>query len=40
MKKFVNLQTHSLLTTWVCGAGFRKESNSFVRVLLLTSEHR
>jgi len=40
MKKFVNVQTHSILTTWVCVAGFRKESNSFVRVLLLTSEHR
>jgi len=26
MKKFVAVQTHSLLTTWVCGAAFRKES--------------
>jgi len=26
--------------TWVCGAGFGKESSSFVRVLLLPSEHR
>jgi hypothetical protein len=40
MKKFVTVQTHSLLTTWACGAGSRKESNSVVRFLLLTSEHR
>jgi hypothetical protein len=38
MKNFITVQTHTLLTTWVCGAGFREES--FVRVLLLTSEHR
>jgi hypothetical protein len=40
MKKFVTVQTHSLLMTCVCEAGSQKESNSVVCFLLLTSEHR